>query len=328
MNTRTFRRPGLWASVACATMMAGAGIVCAQDAPAGPQRTFPSVSAATDALTAAARAHDRAAVHQLFGPEVTNLVTGDQALDRQHFDTFASNTVERCVAVPEGNDKVVLEIGHDQWPFPIPLVRSNGVWFFDTVAGQEEVVNRHIGLDEYYAIGVCRDYVKAQRDYASRFGAEGGPKYAERFKSQPGKQNGLYWPAETGGTASPLSELVAEASLEGHHWSSSKGPHPFHGYFFKILTRQGPSAPGGKKDYVHRGEMTQGYALVAYPVRWGQSGIMTFIVDQDGTVYQQSLGDKTPQIAAEMKEYNPDSQWVVVKDEGITAVDAPEPKAR
>lgn len=324
MKRKTQRKPFVLLLLVC---LSGAGWLIAQDAPApeGSQRTFPSAAAATEALTAAARAHDRAAVHQLFGPEVTNLFTGDQALDNQHFDTFASNLVERCVTVPEGQDKVVLEIGHDQWPFPIPLVRSNGVWFFDTIAGEDEVVNRHIGLDEYYAIGVCRDYVKAQREYRQRASAGGTPRYAARLKSQPGKENGLDWPAAPGAQASPLSQLVAEASLEGYQWSSGKEPHPFHGYFFKILTRQGPAAPGGKKDYVHRGAMTGGFALVAYPVRWGQSGIMTFIVDQDGTVYQRSLGENTPRIAADMKEYNPDSQWTVVKDEGITDVAVAEP---
>jgi len=290
----------------------------------GPQRTFASVTAATEALTAAARAHDRPAMHEIFGPLVTNLVTGDQALDTQHFETFASNLVERCQPVPEGANRVVLEIGHEQWPFPIPLVKTNGVWFFDTVAGEEEVVNRHIGLDEYYAIGVCRDFVKAEQQHASHAaGTPDTPKYAGRFRSEPGRQDGLDGAADTGATPSPLAQLLAEASQEGFSWSST-GPHPFHGYMFKILTRQGPAAPGGKKDYLQNGAMTGGFALVAYPARWGQSGIMTFIVNQDGVVYQRSLGDKTPQLVGEMSEYNPGPQWAVVKDEGITDVAAAE----
>jgi hypothetical protein len=290
------------------------------------QRTFTSPAEATNALVNAAKAHDRQAIHEIFGPEVTKLMTGDQVLDEKHFETFANNLTERCDVLSQGSDRVTLEIGRDPWPFPIPLIKTNGAWIFDTIAGEEEIINRHVGRDEYYAIGVCRAYVKAQRAYADRIASTTGtPKYAEKFRSSPGKMDGLYWPAETGGQPSPFSAFVAEAALEGYNWTGGEGPHPFHGYCFKILTRQGPAAPGGKRNYVSHGEMTGGFALVAYPVRWGESGIMTFIVNQDGVVYQRSLGERTPSIAAAMKEYNPDNRWTEVKELGITSLTADQP---
>jgi len=306
----------------CATV---APKVRGADEPAAAQRTFASPAAATNDLVKAARAHDRQALREIFGPELTNILTGDQALDEKHFEKFAADVSERCDSVPEGNNKVTLEIGAQKWPFPIPLIQTNGAWFFDTIAGEEEIINRHIGHDEYHAIGVCRIYAKAQRDYASRFaGSNGDPTYAQHFRSAAGKTDGLYW-AETNNAPSPLSALVVEAGLEGYSWKSGKGPRPFHGYFFRILTRQGPDAPGGKMNYVRQGKMTGGFALVAYPVRWGDSGIMTFIVNQDGVVYQRCLGEKTPRIAAAMKEYNPDSQWTVVQEPGITDLSEDEP---
>ncbi len=229
--------------------------------------------------------------------------------------------------MPEGSRKVILEIGGEQWPFPIPLIQTNGAWIFDTIAGEDEIINRHIGRDEYHAIGVCRVYVKGQREYAHRFaGSAGAPKYAQRFKSTPGNVDGLYWPTETSATPSPLLSFVAEASLEGYNWTSGKGPRPFHGYLFRILTRQGPAAPGGRMNYVRHGEMTGGFALVAYPVRWGESGIMTFIVNQDGVVYERSLGEKTARTAALMKEYNPDGRWSVVQEPGITDLTPNQPR--
>jgi Protein of unknown function (DUF2950) len=282
------------------------------------QRTFASPADATNALIQAAKAQDRGAIRELFGPEVTNLWTGDATLDEKHFKTFAKNVTEQCKAVPQGNDKVTLELGQASWSFPIPLIKTNGVWLFDTPAGEEEIINRHIGRDEYYAIAVCRAYVKAQREYALRFATgHGTPKYAKRLRSRPGKMDGLYWPAGAGGAPSPISEFIADACLEKYNWSKGKGPRSFHGYLFKILTRQGPDAPGGKMNYIAWGDMTRGFGLVAYPVRWAQSGVMTFIVNQDGVVYQRSLGEKTTEIATAMKEFNPGPGWTAVREPGI-----------
>jgi hypothetical protein len=287
------------------------------------QRTFASPAEATNEMIRAVKAHDEQAVRAVFGSEITNLLTGDPVLDEKHFDEFASDISERCAAVPDGSNRLNLEIGSGGWVFPIPLVESNGAWFFDTTAGEDEIINRHIGRDEYYAIGVCRDYVKAQRDYAARLpDSRSVPHYAARFRSTPGKMDGLYWPTGPDGQSSPLSSFVAEASVAGYDWNGGKGPRPFHGYLFKILTRQGPAAPGGKMNYIHHGGLTGGFALLAWPVRWGESGIMTFMVNQDGTVYQRSLGDQTSRQAEDIREYNPDSHWTVVRDEGVTDLTA------
>ncbi len=286
------------------------------------QRSFASPAEAKSKLLDAAKARNRQAIRDMFGPEVTNLWTGDQALDEKHFEAFARDLTQRCDLVPEGSDRVTIEIGTNRWPFPIPLIQTNGAWRFDTIAGEEEIINRHIGQDEYYAIGVCRAYVKAQREYGDRLASTtGAPQYAEKFKSAPGKRDGLCWPAEGKAKASPLSSFVAEASAEGYDWTRGNGPRPFNGYCFKILKRQGAAASGGKKNYISHGEMTGGFALVAYPVRWGQSGIMTFIVNQDGVVYQRSLGPDTARKAAAMQEYNPDKRWTVVNDEGTQQVE-------
>jgi hypothetical protein len=282
------------------------------------QMTFASPAEATNALAAAAKAHDRGRMRQIFGSEATNMMTGDAALDEKHFEDFSRRIAERCEIIQQPNNGATLEIGTDRWPFPIPLVQTNGVWLFDTVAGEEEVINRHIGHDEYHAIGVCRAYAKAQTDYAAEFSGGGTPHYAMRLKSEPGKTDGLYWADTVDGKTSPFTSVVAEASGEGHHWGSGNGAHPFHGYFFKILSRQGSAATGGKMDYVQDGQMTGGFALVAYPINWGESGIMTFVVGKDGIVYQRNLGEKTGRIAARMKDYNPDTEWTVVSDPGIT----------
>lgn len=279
----------------------------------GAPRAFASPEAAIQALRAATEADDKAALMDIFGPELKELLTGDSTLDANNAKSFAAHLGQACHAVKEGEEKVVLEIGTNEWPMPIPLVKANGQWHFDTAAGKEEIINRHIGKDELNAVGVCRAYVAAQRQYAA---ANGGV-YAERFKSTAGKKDGLYWPAGAGEAASPFGDLVAEAQAEGYGGHGSAGPHPFHGYYFRILTRQGKGAPGGKLDYRSDGKLTRGFALVAYPAHWDQSGIMTFIVNQEGKVFEQNLGEKTARIAGGMKAYNPDSGWTLVEDQGV-----------
>jgi len=282
------------------------------------QRAFTSPDDAIKALQAATEAKDNAALSEIFGPEVQELLTGDKVLDANNAQRFATALAQGCNRVEEGEDKITLEVGTNNWPMPIPLVKTNGQWRFDTAAGKEEIINRHIGKDELHAIGVCRAYVAAQRQYASSNpGADGVVKYAQKFKSTPGKKDGLYWPAAGNEPASPFGPLVAEAHAEGYVKHKDAGPHPFHGYYFRILTRQGQAAPGGNMDYLSHGGLTGGFALVAYPEHWDQSGIMTFIVNQDGKVYQQNLGEKTSRIARKMKEYNPDSEWSLVQDEGV-----------
>ena len=300
------------------TILQGQDLKAAPAQPHVDQRTFTSPDEAVKALQTATQAKDTLVLQEIFGPEFQELQTGDRVQDANNAQRFAAAMSQSCTQVKEGDNKITLEVGTNNWPYPIPLVRAGGQWFFDTAAGKEEMINRHIGKDELCAIGVCRTYVIAQRQYASANPATGGiVSYAQKFKSAPGKKDGLYWPVTEGETASPFGPLVAEAHAEGYVAHKSARPHPFHGYYFKILTRQGEAAPGGKMNYLSDGNLTGGFALVAYPEHWDQSGIMTFIVDQDGKVYQRNLAEKTSQIAATMKKYNPDSNWTLVPDEGV-----------
>ena len=303
-------------------LLAGAGGILpvnlqAAEATAG-QRLFASPEEAVNALQAAAAAKDQVALHAIFGPEYRDLLTGDAVQDANNAQRFATALAQGCRPVPEGADKISLEVGTNNWPMPIPLVKTVGQWHFDTAAGKEEIINRHIGKDELHAIGVCRAYVTAQQQYASANPAGSGvTAYAQKFKSTAGKQDGLYWSAKENEPASPFGPLVAEAHAAGYVSQQGKGPHPFHGYYFRILTRQGAAATGGKKNYLSHGNLTGGFALVAYPVQWDQSGIMTFIVNQDGKVFQRNYGEKTVRIAGAMQDYNPDRDWTLVPDEGI-----------
>jgi hypothetical protein len=284
------------------------------------QRLFSSPDEAFKALQAAAEAKDKAALRDIFGPEYQELATGDAVQDANNAQKFAAAMSEGSHPVQEGEDKITLEVGTNNWPMPIPLVKANGQWHFDTAAGKEEIINRHIGKDELHAIGVCRAYVSAQRQYASlNPDAGGAAKYALKFKSTPGKKDGLYWKSAENEPASPFGPLVAEAHAAGYGKVKGAGPQPFHGYYFRILTRQGKAASGGKMNYLSGGNLTGGFALVAYPEHWDQSGIMTFIVNQDGKVLERNLGEKTSRIAGAMKQYNPDSQWTPVKDEGVVS---------
>ena len=284
------------------------------------EQLFQTSDEAVQALRSAAAAKDLTALNKIFGTEFSELLTGDKVQDANNAQTFATMMAQGCSPVNERDDKITLEIGTNNWPMPIPLVKKDGNWHFDTSAGKDEVISRHIGKDELHAIGVCRAYVTAQKQYASlNHGTAGEPIYAGKFKSSTGKKDGLYWPASESETASPFGPLVAEAHAEGYGKSHGSGPHPFHGYYFRILTRQGSSAPGGRMNYERHGNLTLGFALVAYPVRWDQSGIMTFVVNQDGKVYQNNLGENTPRVAGSMKEYNPDNGWTLVPDEGVVS---------
>jgi hypothetical protein len=282
------------------------------------QRLFTSPDEAIKALRAATEAKDKSALSEIFGPEIKDLLTGDEVQDANNARQFAAAMAQGCAPVKEGEDKITLEIGTNNWPMPIPLVKADGQWRFDTAAGKDEIINRHIGKDELHAVGVCRAYVAAQRQYADMIPkVGGGANYAQKFKSTPGKKDGLYWAPVENEPASPFGPLVAEAHAEGYGGHKGGGPHPFHGYYFRILTRQGKAAPGGKMNYLSEGILAGGFALVAYPEHWDQSGIMTFIVNQDGKVYQRNLGEKTSRIARAMKDYNPDGEWTLVQDEGV-----------
>ena len=305
LSNQLTRFAGLWTIVFVASLPAA-------ELKSG-QRLFASPEDAIQALQAAAVAKDQAAMREIFGPEFRELLTGDAVQDANNAQKFATSLAQGCQPVKQSENKITIEVGPNKWPMPIPLVKADGQWHFDTAAGKEEIINRHIGKDELHAIGVCRAYVTAQRQYAGSAGAT----YAQKFKSTPGKKDGLYWPAAENEPASPLGPLVAEAHAEGYAGHKGAGPHPFHGYFFRILTRQGAAAPGGKMNYLTHGNLTEGFALVAYPERWDRSGIMTFIVNQDGQVFQRNLGEQTSRIAGAMKEYNPSSDWTLVPEQGV-----------
>ncbi len=213
---------------------------------------------------------------------------------------------------PAGDARQELVIGDEHWPFPVPLTKVRGGWQFDTDAGADEMISRRIGRNELRAIDVCRDYVSMQKAYASqpRDGKVAGL-YAQKFRSAPGRQDGLYWRVGDEETPSPLGDLVEQAVVEGY--DESKGSQPLWGYYFRVLTAQGPAAKGGARSYIVNGEMSGGFALVAYPAEYGRGGIMTFIVNQDGVVYQKDLGEDTLKVAAGLEAYDPDRTWAEVK---------------
>jgi len=280
---------------------------------AAQEEHFPSADEAIKALRGAADSKDTNALATIFGPALRVLISADPVQASNGLAVFSRRMSEKVSPVKESDSKVELDIGYEAWPFPIPLVKDGGEWFFDTVAGQEEILNRRVGKNELDTIQVCNAYVGAQRQYASadRVG-DGCMQFAQHLRSSPGEHDGLYWHAEPGDDASPLGPLIAAARGEGYSHQTkimSDAQNPYHGYFFKVLTRQGRRAPGGKYNYVINGHMVAGFALVAWPAEWGNSGVMTFIVNQSGKVYEANLGPKTVSIALKMTEYDPDSRW-------------------
>jgi DUF2950 family protein len=281
------------------------------------QKLFATPEDALKGLVDAVKTHDKAALEQIFGPSAKDLRSSDEVQAAVEFDEFVKHVAEKTSIVKENDNRAIIYLGNENWPFPIPLVKKNDQWFFDTEAGQEEILNRRIGEDELTAILVCRTYVGAQREYALKdWDNDGVLAYAQKLRSDPGKKNGLFWRHAQGEPLSPLGELVARARMEGYKKDKTvfnDQPVPFHGYFFKILKRQGKNAPGGKYDYIINGNMVGGFALVAFPSNWGKSGVMTFIVNQLGKVYQKNLGPDTMKIAQEMDSYDPDETWMLVK---------------
>ena len=280
---------------------------------------FSSPQAAVDALKAAVEASDTNALHAIFGPAGHALVSVDVVEAAEEHELFMSRVKEKINLVAASDSKQELQLGADGWPFPIPLVKQDGKWLFDVEAGREEILNRRVGANELGAIQVCQAYVQAQRDYASEDrNADEVLEYAQHLRSTSGAHDGLYWTTRTGDELSPLGPLVAQARGEGYRRKTkilTDEPSPYHGYFFKILTRQGKHAPGGKYNYIINGHMIAGCALGAWPAEWGNTGVMTFVVNQRGKVYQKNLGPKTASIAAAMTIYDPDTTWTPAGDQ-------------
>ena len=283
------------------------------------EKFFPSPEAAVEALKTAIAAKDTNTLRGIFGPTAHGLVSADVVEAATERELFGRRLAEKANLVAESDTKDVLQLGNDAWPFPIPLLKQAGQWHFDTAAGREEILNRRIGANELGAIHVCRAYVEAQREFASKDrNGDGVLEYAEHLRSTEGKHDGLYWSTRTGDEISPLGPLVAQARVEGYRQQTkifTEELAPYHGYYFKILTRQGKHAAGGKYDYIINGHMIAGFALVAWPAEWGNSGIMTFIVNQAGKISQKNLGPKTSALAKPMTIYDPDPTWTLTREE-------------
>ena len=276
---------------------------------ANAQKAFKTAEAAADALVAAARSGDKKTIMELLGRGASDIVSsGDAVADSEAFQRFVAAYDAKHELTKDGDSKTIMILGQEDYPFPIPIVREKGTWRFDTDAGRQEIIYRRIGRNELATIQTCLAYVDAQNEYADedRTGAGKGI-YAQRVVSSPGKKDGLYWSDNQGKDASPLGQFMAEATARGYRVGA--GRTPYNGYYYKILTKQGPAASGGELDYVVRGKMIGGFALVAYPAQYRNSGVMTFIVSHNGKVYQKDLGPNTTSIAENMSSFNPDKTW-------------------
>jgi hypothetical protein len=276
------------------------------------QKSYKTPEEAVAALAEAVKKGDTKALMAIFGPASKDVIySGDKVADKAGRERFTAAYEEKHRLVNEGDKKVILMVGQNDWPMPIPLIKQGEAWLFDTNEGKDEILNRRIGKNELNTIEVCLAYVDAQREYALQ-DCDGNRvrDYAQRFASIPGKKDGLYWEAKEGKRQSPMGPLMAKAAKEGYTGLTLS---PYHGYYFKILMAQGKDAPGGAYSYVVHGKMMGGFALVAYPAEYGNSGIMTFMVNQDGVVYQKDLGARTEKIAGAMTQYNPDRTWQKVK---------------
>jgi len=273
------------------------------------QQAFKTPDDAAGALAGAAKSGDPKAIVTVLGPDGVDIVSsGDPVADAATRERFVAAYNAKHQITMDGDDKAIVVVGENDFPLPIPLVRRDGAWRFDTAAGREEILFRRIGKNELDAIQSTLAYVDAQNEYAEkdRTGAGQGL-YAQRIVSSAGKKDGLYWPDAPNSDRSPLGELVAQATAQGYR--TGEGRTPYHGYYFKILTKQGAAAPGGELDYVAKGKMFGGFALVAYPAEYRNSGVMTFIVNHDGIVYEKDLGPASAKIAERMTAYNPDGTW-------------------
>jgi hypothetical protein len=270
------------------------------------QTTFSSAEEASTALVTATQNNDEKAMLDILGPDGKQIVSsGDETEDASNRANFVQSYQEMHRLVKEPDGTTTLYIGAENWPTPIPLMKNGKSWYFDTEAGKKEILYRRIGQNEMSTINVCEELVQAEKGYHSTEHKE----YARKIFSQEGQHDGLYWKAAEGEVQSPIGPLVAWAVAEDNAMSQDGALTPYRGYFFRILMRQGIHAPGGANNYIVNGKMTRGFAFVAYPAEYRSSGVMTFLVNEDGVVYQKDLGNKTEDLAKDMKEYNPDSSW-------------------
>jgi hypothetical protein len=275
------------------------------------QKIFKSPEEAVAAFAEALKSKDSKEMLAIFGPEGKDLIySGDMVADKERHDFVVKMFDEKHQITKPNDHKAILELGNGNWPLPIPITQKDGNWQFDTKEGREEILNRRIGKNELGAIQVCLAYVDAQHDFAAgKTGGGGLPEYAQKLLSEPGKRDGLYWETKQGEPVSPMGIFVANARKEGYQKNRSSKPAPYHGYYYHVLKAQGKNAAGGAYDYIVKGKMIGGFALLAYPARYGASGIMTFMVNHEGVVYQKDLGPKTESAAQGLQLFDPDKSW-------------------
>lgn len=309
MNIRLARKSlTLWALLGLAALA-----LPHAHAQADGQKTFSSSKEAVNVFIQAMRDANTAILLAILGPGTDSIIsTSDAVADKAARDHFLASYDLKHSLVESAANQLSLNVGKDGWPFPIPLVHTNDKWYWDGAAGKQEILYRRIGSNELAAIDVCKGVVAAQHDYATN-GHDGLPAgiFAQRLVSEPGKQNGLYWQVSEGENLSPAGPLLAQASAEGY--SGAQKGSPYHGYYYRVLKAQGVNAKGGATSYVVDGEMTGGFAFIAYPADYRSNGVMTFLVNENGIIYQKDLGENTVELAQQMTEYNPDKSWRVVK---------------
>ena len=300
---------GAMRRIVCAWLLLAAAPVAS--AASAAQASFASPEEGVSALADAVKLDNLPRLSAILGHAGSKLAnSGDPVEDKRHRELFIKAYDEANKLAREGDSKAVLLIGRDEWPMPIPLVKRGNAWRFDARQGAQEILHRRIGRNELATIQVCLAIVDAEREYAAAdIDRDGLPEYAPRFMSTSGKRDGLFWPVNEGEPPSPLGPLLAAAAKEGYSGPGSSPLEPYHGYFYKIMTAQGKDAPGGAHSYIAKAKMIGGFAVIAYPARYGNSGIMSFIVNQDGVVYEKNLGRNTAAIASRMKVFNPDASW-------------------
>jgi hypothetical protein len=305
----------IWASLVAVMVLVALAPSTYAQATAVKAKTFPTAQDAANALIEAAEKYDEAALTEILGPDSYDIVhTGEPARDREVSQKFAEQArIKTNVSLlPKNPRRAILEIGEDDWPFAVPLVKVGSTWSFDTKAGRQELLFRRVGSNELDAITICRGYVEAQHAYAlQKRGVSGQNQYAQRIISTPGTQDGLAWQNADGTWDGPIGEKVAAAIARGY----TNRTEPYHGYFFKVLKGQGPAAPLGELDFVVKGAMIGGFALIAFPAQYRVTGVQTFMVSHDGVVYQKDLGPKTAELAAAIDRFNPDKTWTPVTDD-------------
>jgi hypothetical protein len=312
MQSKSHRR---LVRLGCALALCWLGLGVTGAHSAETQRHFKEPGQAMAAVLEAIQTGNAAEFDVIFGPGSEDLrSSGDAVADKAALEKFAAAAKEHTGLEHDSPERVLFSIGADDWPFPIPLVKSEKGWSFDTAAGREELINRRIGRNELHAIATVQAIVDAQEEYRSKDRIGSGRQYAQQFRSSEGNQDGLYWPSKEGEEESPLGPLAAEASKEGYFKGEAAGPQPYHGYFFRILKAQGKNAPGGAKSYVKDGKMTGGFAVLAWPADYGNSGIKTFVVSQNDIVFEKDLGDETAKAAEAITEYDPDDSWDTVEE--------------